>query len=112
MIPIKSIMTAFTAVLVLGSAFAAEDDASKLKQQINTELQKATETVLDKKASAKVDDLLFGGGGYQASLDRLGAKASLPEQQAALAEAEWLQSNEVHVRKLLFWLQAKGKIVD
>jgi hypothetical protein len=60
--------------------------------------------------TAHASDLLYGPGGYHASLDRLGVKGSETEQQEALVEATWMKSNEAHIRKLLSWVQGKNQM--
>jgi hypothetical protein len=61
---------------------------------------------------AQADDPVWGPGGYANSLSRVQAKGMAAEQRAATLEANWLQANEGHIKKLLEWLRSNNKLRD
>ena len=57
-------------------------------------------------------DLIWGPGGYVASLDRVQVKGTPDEQDQAAREEKWLNTNEQHVKRLMEWLRLNNKLQE
>jgi hypothetical protein len=61
-------------------------------------------------AHADDTDLIWGPGGYVASLDRLQAKGNASERSQAAREERWLNANQAHVKALMKWLRLNNRL--